>query len=763
MSQHIFHKKYLAPALLFAITMVLQSCGPKEITPNPTPPPPSSDTTKNVATINSTAATLSFNKIGSNTFYPLITSSDGNTIYQQPKPLVAEFISSSGSASWVDAPYTELNNQSGNIVCKGTVAGSGGARLSFTDTYSKSNADGSFEVQRKVTVTTSGTETGFSTRMGFQKNSPSNVYEYDYFVPSVWYQQNSDVPSTALASSLNDEFYWFREDRLPLPIFMLREKVSGKTFSVYHKDADGATFGGEDGLSRIIDGRMKFASVGMQNKNRPLIGITFPGTEGERTGIYGMAAQGNRWAYRSHPATAGFEQNYKAVFSLTQESDYFAALKNTWQKYFTLANPAIYNVNLTTVYDDQIALLNRYWKQVNTSYGFPFRIALNGNAASTDYNWNMGFVGQQLPNASLLIREGFVKGDAALRTKGEQIIDWWAANAIHSNGALKTWYDPAPQTWRTAYPTYMRVAGDGMLGVLWAWKFEKNKGINKPSWLQFCTHVADWLLTKQNTDGSFPRSINYTNNTIVDAQKTNTSHIIPFLVELFFATDNHNYKQAAVNAGNYVYNDSYQNLKYIGGTPDNPNVPDKEAASMALRAYLALYDATKDSKWKDAAAQAATYYQTWIYSWNVPIPVDETVATYPPSRGTTGLSIVAVSNNACDTYAAIDAFNFYRMYLYTGDGMYLNTAKLCLYNTRQALNWDRSVATYGDPGICVEAMNLVPRRGSSVGYFLPWQSYTFTEPIVLLKDVFGSYDISAIELMGNKNVMHDAYGLKRGY
>lgn len=754
-------------SLMFLILLFLLGGCKKTPAGNPDDPgkTPVADTIKGVASIKGAVSGLTFNKVGDNSYYVVLSNTDGSTVYEQKRPLVAELVNSDNTVSWVDAMYSGLTAQGDSVLCSGTITGKGGSVFSFLDVYKKLSGDGTFEISRNVKVEKAGTEKGFSTRVGFQRNVSSDITGYDFFVPSVWYKQNNYVPANALASSMADEFYWFREDRLPLPIFMARDRSTGQTFSVFHKDADGATFSEEDGLNRVIDGRMKFASVGMQNKTRPLIGVTYPGSEGERTGIFGMAAQNNRWAYRSHPVTNNFEQHYKMAFSLTYEQDYMSALRNTWSRYYEMANPPVYNCDLTMVYNDQINLLNRYWRSINNSAGFPFRIQVNGTAADADYNWNMGFVGQQLPNASLLIREGFIKGDDQLRLKGEQIVDWWAANALNANGAVRTWYDPAPQTWRTGYETFMRVLGDGMLGMLWAWKFEKKNGVNKDNWLRFCKTAADWVLTKQNSDGSFPRSVNFTTNTVSNSEKTNTSHIIPFLVELFFATGNNSYKQAALNAGNFLHNDSYVNFKYIGGTPDNPNVPDKEAASMALRAYLALYDLTKDSKWMDAALQAAYYYQTWIYCWNVPIPPDEGMATYPKTRGTTGLSIIASAGNGCDTYAAIDAFAFYRMYLYSDDKIFLNIARLCLNNTKQAVNWDRSqpIPGYGDPGIAVEAMNLIPHRGRSVGYYLPWQAYNFIEPMVLLKDVFGDMDIANVEKMPNKKALLEAYSLKRGY
>src|SRR5690606_27496372 len=209
----------------------------------------------------------------------------------------------------------------------------------------------------------------------------------------------------ALASSLDDNYYWFREDRLPLPLVMLHHRGTGATLTVYHHQPDGSTFASEDGLDRIIDGRMQFAAVGLENKDHPLVGLTFPGSEGERTGIYGMAPT-KRWAWRSHPLEQGFKQHYEVAFSLATHADYPTALKNTWATYYQLSQPADYPVDLEEVYRQQIGVLDHYWREINGTAGVPFRILLNGAVeAESDYNWNMGFVGQQLANASLMIRD----------------------------------------------------------------------------------------------------------------------------------------------------------------------------------------------------------------------------------------------------------------------------------------------------------------------------------------------------------------------
>jgi hypothetical protein len=617
---------------------------------------------------------------------------------------------------------------------------------------------------RRVNVSAANVnDKGFSTTLLLQQPVSTLINDYEFFTPGIWYKDNAAVNDLALATDYTDNFFWFREDRLPLPIFMMRQKANNVTFSICHRNPEGHTFKEEDGLNRVIDGRMKFASVGMTGNTRPMIGIWYPGTEGERTGIYGYSNT-RRWAPRSHPVTLNYVQNYSTAMRLTYELNYNDAMKNTWGAYYKMFSPPRYNCNLSQIYTDQIAMLNEYWNVTNGVAGFPFTVYLNG---TVQYNtFDLGFVGNQIANASLLIREGKLKNNGTLVSKGEQVAEWWANNVLTASGCPRNWYDPQPATWRS-YETYARVVADGFSGLLWAWNFEKKFGVNKPNWLNTCVRVGNWLITQQNADGSFPRAWAWATNTKQILDKTNTSHLIPFLVDLYKVTGDTRYSNAAISAGNYIYNNDYLLFRYVGGTPDNPNVPDKEAASLALRAFLALYDLNKENRWLDAATQTAYYYQTWVYSWHVPIPADDAAATYPKNRSTSGLSLIATSNSAADSYASVDAFSFYRLYLYRGDQQFRETANLLLYNTKQGLNWDRSnpIPGFGRWGMIEEAQTVSLLRGHGVGVYLPWQTFNMMEPMVLFWDAFGanSYDIATIDGLANKNTSHLNYSNTRGF
>jgi hypothetical protein len=129
--------------------------------------------------------------------------------------------------------------------------------------------------------------------------------------------------------------------------------------------------------------------------------------------------------------------------------------------------------------------------------------------------------------------------------------------------------------------------------------------------------------------------------------------------------------------------------------------------------------------------------------------------------------LIATGNNAADTYAGIDAFNFFRMYLYTRDAHWLHFSKMLLQNTKQAINWNphAPLPGYGPLGIMMEATTVTIPRGHGVGYYLPWQTYNLIEPFVLLWDTFGagSYDIGVIDNLNSKNESNQNYAATRNF
>lgn len=234
----------------------------------------------------------------------------------------------------------------------------------------------------------------------------------------------------------------------------------------------------------------------------------------------------------------------------------------------------------------------------------------------------------------------------------------------------------------------------------------------------------------------------------MDEGKQNTTHPIRFLLCLAQATGEAGYRAAALRAAEWCYPNVHQAFTYVGGTPDNPDVIDREAGFLALEAFLALHDATGEKRWLEAAVQAGDFTETWVYSWDVPIPPDDPSATYPKGCTTTGFSLIATGHSGADLFLAGAAFSYYRLYLGTGDAHYADTAHRLLYDTKQAVDVHGSLG-YGHVGLCTEAISLAPPRGHGVNTWLPWLTYSMIEPIVRLQEAYGMTDaptVSAADL-----------------
>ena len=97
---------------------------------------------------------------------------------------------------------------------------------------------------------------------------------------------------------------------------------------------------------------------------------------------------------------------------------------------------------------------------------------------------------------------------------------------------------------------------------------------------------------------------------------------IRFLVKMFEHTGETKYKEKLQSKLlDFSYNELYLKLgKYVGGTPDNPNTVDKEAAIFALYGFNAIHELTGDLKYLKAAEHAANCAMSWTYCYDFAIP-----------------------------------------------------------------------------------------------------------------------------------------------
>ena len=685
---------------------------------------------------------LSLVRTASGEYGGLQVQSSG-AVFVQPAPLAVEVVDAQGAAKWLTGGYQFVTAEGKSFRASGELTSPNGTRFHVTDTYEALPKLGAFTLTRQVDIAVAG-DAGFSSRFSLTPRTTTAMANCDFFAPGVWYKDNAHVPPKALASHLTDKYFLFREDRLPLPLIMQRDKRAGVTLLLAHLGGNPTTFAGENGLPRLLDARLGFGSLGIVNTVRPSPMFQFPGTEGERTYIHGSSLTGNRWAFRSHPVQAGFLQRYRLLIQISRTTDFPSAVRRSWQTVYDLQNPPVIKANLAKVYRDGLSLLGTYCRAYHGVPGVPFAASVPDGVVA-DTSSQMGFVGQALPAAWLLLQESWKSGDADAQARASAIVDFWAGNSLTPSGMPRTWYDIQPDgtvTWRD-YHTFLRVASDGMDGALQAWNTLHIAGRDKPEWLAFCRRYGDWLVEAQNADGSYFRAYDVDGKP-VELSTDTTDHPIRFLVDLYKATGDVHYRAAALRAGAFCLHSVHDAYAYVGGTPDNPNVLDKEGGMMALDAFLSLYDISQDKRWLVAATQAASYSETWVYCWNIPMPDGDPKIVFPKNRTTYGLSLIATGHSGADTYMASAPFLFYRLFLLTGQRHFRDMARFLLHDTKQMLDWDGTLG-YAYPGLQTEALSLAPSRGHGTTHWLPWLTVAQIEPLVRLRDVFGSMDIDEIE------------------
>ena len=212
---------------------------------------------------------------------------------------------------------------------------------------------------------------------------------------------------------------------------------------------------------------------------------------------------------------------------------------------------------------------------------------------------------------------------------------------------------------------------------------------------------------------------------VADPSPASTFNAVPLLVLLTELTRDQKYLDSALKAAEFSWNSGQANGRFVGGTIDNPDVIDKEAGTLSVEAYLSLYEKTKEQKWLDRAIAGANFSQTWIYSWNVPMPSDEPNVDLPWKQGvpTVGIQPISTGHSLTDEYMAFDADEFAKLSVYTGDRHYEDVARILLHNTKVMLALPGRLYDLPGPGWQQEHWSMAPQRAYGIHRgWLPWVS-----------------------------------------
>ncbi len=715
---------------------------------------------------------------------------DGRLLYFNARPVYVSVKTYGAVNEFRDVPYDTLSGEGETVTGEAVFVTGNGSGIAVRDTYSAEN--GVLKIDRTARVLKRGPDDlGFQTRISFYQAVSDELRDYEYFSPGQWYLDNRYAADFALGKNMDLQYYWRKETWSGLPMFAMRHKGSGESVSLSRWAAD-ATLPSLDRTATenyaYVDEHMTVGSFGV-SKARPealtytyyghMMATPLPGTECDGVSIdYIYPAVNGQQPYRNwgpfstrqplshttwvHPMREGFTQHYAVAAAFGCYDGFGAMLRDTWRGVYARLKDRLFEVDNARLYENMMRFLTKVTRRFGEAWGTPFAAQLP-DFDPNSFSAEIGFVGQQAGIGYQLLRWGRLREDAEAVEKGLGILDYWTGHTMTDAGFPRLWvhlsaHQDEPQ------PLWIRQIGDGMEAVLDAYVFERKRGICHEEWLAYCTQTACWLLRTQNADGSFYRSYLDDGSCSMDS-KASSQCVVRFLVQLYLVTGEEAYLRSAVRAGEWAYEHVYLGCEYRGGPCDTSDIMDKESGIYAMFAFMALYDATGEAKWLEAACGAADYTETFTFVWHFPVHVP--YPAHPFNRyHISGQSNVSVGTQGGDIYMAACSYTYYRLYLMTGDKHYCDFAEFLNRNCKQANDPDGSCG-YRYPGLVNEGAAFSEQEYRSRYHWLPWCTFVEVDPASRFQDTFGANEIAEIEKMPpeerkRRNRIYDNYAPEAG-
>lgn len=653
----------------------------------------------------------------------------------QPKPAKLEVFRSEEDIHELEAGYGTVRKTAEGIDAGAEIPYGEDVVFRLQDRW---NLDGSVvSVRRRVEVAGSGPG-GFDSSVVFTLEPSVGWSDVSYLAPGVLYGDPTYDGDRSPGGTLNDaaRHFLMREDLLPAPLFALSFQ-NGTSVAVLDPSPRGDSTMEETKFSESVmtDARFQFGALGArQPAEGPVeFGFWFPGTVVGFTGPRD-APPTERWVRRYHPIVSGVEHTYEVRFRFGQNESFRDLTRDAWRWAWNTLDPAVTYIDIEQM---RRVLTDHLAAQAATIDGrtaIPF--VLSTVTDKLQWNWTMaamGFVGKNLECADQLLREGDrdpTERGQKMRRIGLAVISSMI-QALSTVPLQATGYDlatgkPYDHIWLAPW---LRNATEGMRVLMRAYRRERDLDRPHPEWFVWVKSYVDWLLQQQRPDGSFPRRWKAGTSEVEEPSGTTSYNPVPLLVIMTEETGDPRYEDAAIRAAEYVWANWGTRGVFIGGASDNPNITDKEAGMLSLEAYLSLYESTKEPKWLERAKAAANFAESWIWIWNLPMPLDADDAELHWKKGvpTIGLQgITALAAGGADEYLDWAVPSYAKLYNYTKDEHYLDVARVLLHDTKSMVALPGRQYDLKGIGWQQEHWRLGPGgSGRGIGshrFWLPWVS-----------------------------------------
>ena len=716
-----------------------------------------------------TGANLKFVKNGDDTYGIEIGDSRNGLLASQPKPAIIRVKNEQGAGRVYQVGYKKVTASNSTYTCRATVNTAEGSKFSVTDVFTVVD-EALYTVKRTVKVDKANSlDRGFSSQFTLISAATGNAFNrFDLFAPGFLYRDNAYNNPYESNPNLSGNAFCFKETQYGLPLFMAFSPTANKTISMSHVNPEIKSGLVENDCRNkwYVASSVQYGSLGAEIKNNHL----------EINYVYPSIADS---APRSHPVKEGQSHTYSLALGAQTNDSYTDAAVDSYKQHFAQNDIKLFDVDIEDAYVAQMEMFADLAAPIignsgNRAFGLPWSISLPDGKPQA-FELQNGFVGRQASISYQLMRYGKEQGDSEAFNKGLEMAKFWFSDKqLVEYGLPRSWWIQTKKIdgynneyigdfW--TYPSFTRCFTDGMEGLLDCTRLAEAYDMPQAEeWAAIIRKFGEFLLSAECAgDGSFYRAYQKDGKYLRDVNaigpweneqkkvqanaKTNTLIPVRLLIRLYEWSGDKRYLDRAVQAGEYGYNRFFKELgTFIGGTPDNANVVDKEAGVFAMYAFNALYQATGDKKWLTAAEYAAVYAFSYTYCYDFAIQGSDKANIFRDG-GVSGYSLITAGAKGTDNFNANIYYELFKLYVLTGDKFYVNAAKLLERNTKRAMDLDGSKG-YAHRALLVEATTICDLTFSSVSTWLPWCGAANGEPMIDFYQAFGVHNIKEVENKG---------------
>jgi hypothetical protein len=271
--------------------------------------------------------------------------------------------------------------------------------------------------------------------------------------------------------------------------------------------------------------------------------------------------------------------------------------------------------------------------------------------------------------------------------------------------------------------TYTRMMAEAGCDLLLNITLHRSLGANTTPWRDAALRLGSFFLSTQESDGSWFRAYTPEGRPIVGSPwfgdraasgKTATGAVVPFLTALAAEAPEmaRQCLDATRQAARFLLGTFVAQDEYLGGTLDNPNLVDKEAAFITMRALLRAADAAAPDEaadYRDGARRVAEVAVTWHSIWPVPnIPGTALAEAGVRSVGWGGINSVW-GVGVTDIYSLFFLADLHRLGVALRNDRFVRIARLIAASSVQLLAVPGNLHGFADAGMQPEGISFCPQ------------------------------------------------------